>query len=206
MTSCWVKCGSTKPLVVGDGPRDEAAVPRLVERLLSRAVAGDFVSWSRLHQRGIGRGYERKLRYAVLQGRSRGMNGVVATVDSDRAQRGERLQELRDARESDRTAAVPLPVAVGEAVPHLEAWLLDDPHAVRTALRLAANATIPSVRHAKTHKGALQQLIRQSDCDEGVLVILAAIAKQLDPQRCRNAKHTGFEEFADDVQSELGNV
>jgi hypothetical protein len=191
---------------VGDGPRDEAAVPRLVERILNVPVRDEFSAWARLHRSGAGKGYGRKLRYATRQAKDRGADGLVATVDADKATKRTRLGELSDARDEDRASSPPFPTAIGEAVPHLEAWLLDDAEAVRHALQLAHDASIPTVRKTKDPKAKLDDLFALSYRKDEVLVLLTDIARELVPSRCRHASSTGFKGFADEVQSELGQL
>jgi hypothetical protein len=188
---------------VGDGPRDGAAIPRLVERILVADVDAEFSPWARLHARGR-RGYGRKLRYAIRQARDRSLSGVVATVDSDKAPPRERLRELRQSRDDDRTTSAPLPTALGEAVPHLEAWLLDDPEALREALGLDSREDVPTVRKAKHPKTELNSLIEKSSYDRSLLDHLSEISRRCDPIRCRHASETGFKLFVDDVKTELG--
>ena len=53
--------------------------------------------------------------------------------------------ELREARERDRMERPPFPTAFGEADPHGEAWLLDDPTAIRDALELDPEVEIPTL-------------------------------------------------------------
>lgn len=77
-------------MFVGDGKSDEAVVPRLVERILGTGVAEDARGWARLH--GSGRGYHKKLRFAILAAKDSGAAGVVATIDRDRDRRGARLK------------------------------------------------------------------------------------------------------------------
>jgi hypothetical protein len=45
-------------LIVGEGPRDEACVPRLVERILQSPVEPQFEAWARLHRKAAQRGSE----------------------------------------------------------------------------------------------------------------------------------------------------
>ena len=192
-------------LFVADGPLDGVTVPRLVERILQVAVEAETVGWARLHQRGSGSGYGRKLRFAIRQARDGHQEGVVATVDVDRERRGRRLQELRTARAEDRATSPHLAVALGEAYPELEAWLLDDPAAVRQAMGLEKNQPVPTVRKAKDPKDTLEHLLSQSPrSSERPLHVWPNIAQLLEPPRCRHAKETGFADFQDDVRSELG--
>ncbi|MCH7885708.1 MAG: hypothetical protein IIC01_10715, partial [Planctomycetes bacterium] len=116
-------------LFVGDGDRDAATVPHLVEGILGLEITDEFRSWKKLRlqpkstPRGL-RGYTPKLMYAVRAARSRGLDGVVATVDRDAEEPRSRLAKLQEGRDLDRREDPALPTALGEANPHGEAWLL----------------------------------------------------------------------------------
>ena len=127
-------------LFVGDGERDAAMNPPLVEVLTGAEVEATTRPWARLNVRG----YDRKLRFAIRQARDEGLQGVVATIDRDKSSGHDRLRELKAGRTRDRETAPPLPAALGAANPHAEAWLLDDPVAVRTVLGLDNDAAIVS--------------------------------------------------------------
>ena len=58
-------------LFVGDGERDAATIPRIVEIILSTSVGEEFRSWARLHSSP--RGYKRKLLFASRQARDAGI-------------------------------------------------------------------------------------------------------------------------------------
>src|SRR3990172_6353730 len=183
-------------LFIGDGPRDEATVPHLVRPILAVEFVPEFRAWKelRLHRRGHGVG--RKLRYAMTQARDRNILGLIATVDSDKAPQRERLRQLQEARQQDRAKYAPFPTALGEACPHLEAWLLDDPVATRTALQLPADAQIPTVRETQSPKNKLQELVRASpfNRDEHTIIdVLSEIASYFDASRCRHQSETGFD-------------
>jgi hypothetical protein len=92
---------------------------------------------------------------------------------------------------------------LGEAIPHLEAWLIDDAAAVRDALQLSSDATIPNVAKAKDPKLALNGLIDASPSSRDLLSVLREIAYRVQGGRCAHAKETGFAAFIDDVQSEF---
>lgn len=188
---------------VGDGPLDEAAAPVLVSGILGTPVTSDFRPWKgiRLHS---GRGYERKLRFLVQEARHSEVHGVVATVDCDTEDKRVRLKELQAAREESRRTAPPFPTAIGEARPHLEAWLLDDPLAVRTGLRLPSDTDIPNVRHIDSPKEALIDLLSHSDrSTERPSIVWPDIAKNVELARCPHAAETGFAAFVRDVEAEL---
>ena len=147
-------------LVVGDGPRDEAMVPAIVATVLGRPVEAQFEPWARLHDRS-GKGYGRKLRYAIAVARDR-RRALVATLDVDASPRRERMAELQQARDDARSRPDPVPTALGAANPHGEAWLLDDAVAVRSVLGLAADVPVPSVLRVRSPKGALEALMAES--------------------------------------------
>jgi hypothetical protein len=189
-------------LFVGDGPRDEAVVPRLIERVLGVEVTAEFEAWKelRLHGRGLGK----KLLYMLRRARDRGANGVVATVDVDKFTKNDKLGDLKVARSKDREGGHKTPAAIGEADPHLEAWLLDDDVAVRASLGLPSTAAVEAPTKVKSPKDELDRLYKSCNIDRSTVDVLAAIARQLVVDRCGRAKYTGFEAFAEDIRAELG--
>ena len=189
-------------LFVGDGDRDAAMNPPLLKVLTGSEVEPTSRAWARLN---VGKGYGRRLRFAIRQARDEGLQGVVATVDRDKSSGQDRLRELKAGRATDRETAPPLPTALGCANPHAEAWLLDDPVAVREVLELDADTVIPSARKAKSPKDALTGLITQSRrADASVRQILGEIAQRLDPVHCAHKDETGFAAFAEEIREEIG--
>ncbi|MDA1162142.1 MAG: hypothetical protein O3B13_03480 [Planctomycetota bacterium] len=189
-----------KLLFVADGPRDAASLPGLVRSILEREIQAEFTQWA--HLRTGGRGYERKLKFAAAQTRSRGLNGLIAVVDQDRDRRNERRKSLTNARQELADSGKFVAIAVGVAIPHVDAWLLDDVAAVRTGLHLPVETVIPSAGKAKYPKDDLDQLIQQSDFKE-VSKALESISAQVQEGRCQNADKTGFRDFATDCRREL---
>jgi hypothetical protein len=197
-------------LFVGDGPRDKASLPPLVSTILANEVECEFRAWKEIRQHR-GRGYHRKLLYALALARDSRMPGVVAVVDADTQPIRQRLRELQDARKKDRASNPPLPTSLGEARPNVDAWLLDDATAVREVLDLSSDAEIPSVRSVRDPKDSLNEVITQArragasvERDLSTLPFLSKIAIRVSPQRCANAKTTGFEAFQKDIVEELG--
>jgi hypothetical protein len=159
------------------------------------------IPWPRLH--GPGRGFDRKLLFAIRKARQDGLQGVVATIDKDKSPGRDRLRDLEAGRTKDREQAAPLPTALGCADPHSEAWLLDDPVAVRETLRLAPDA-IPSARKTGRPKDSLTELHTESPrAAEPIRTILVEIAQALVPRRCQHAKETGFARFEKEVEDEI---
>ncbi len=190
-------------LVVSDGPRDHAVLPVIMETVLGMNPDCTFLAWSeiRLHR---GRGYARRMQFALVQARTSGMAGVVCTVDCDNAHARTRLKELASTRNDDRCNNQPLPTAVGEARPHVEAWLLDDRTAICRVLNLAHDEALPLVHKVASPKDELDRLIDKSESHKGVsrLLTLKAIAQSLDHSRCTNAKSTGLKEFVEELINE----
>ena len=161
-----------------------------------------FIAWKevRLH----GRGFGKKLAYAILRAKESGSKAVIATVDCDNAQPRSRLRQLSDARELDRAKNPPFPTALGEANPHLEAWLLDDNVAVRRAIQLPTDIAIPNCKDVASPKDALNDIVRKQEASQlSYVEALGMIAACVDPKRCVHAKDTGFAAFVDDVRHEL---
>lgn len=190
---------------VGDGRRDAVTVPTLVKKLLGREIAEESRPWARLHE--AGKGYSRKLLYAIRRAKDGRNAGVVAVVDQDRELRGKRLEALKQARMADREKYGAFPVAVGEACPHGEAWLPDDAAAVRKALRLAPDVSVPSVAKTRSPKLELERLQANSPrAAENHLAVWADIADWIEPTRYAHPDKSGFTAFAQDVRNELSYI
>lgn len=190
--------------IVADGPRDEATLPELVNRILPQDVHAEFSPWPRLHKVGTEPDYTRKLRYAIMQARKRLLHGVVAVVDRDSDRAHERRRALRNARQEARHMGENLPCAIGVAVPHVDVWLLDDATAVCAALRLPEATDIPSVRGDADPKATLSGLIAVAELPN--LPTLTEIASQVEPDRCMQRNRTGFAEFVEECIEELANI
>jgi hypothetical protein len=188
---------------VGDGPRDGATVPHLVQKILGLDVDPSTNHWARLNAGG--QGYSRKVLFAILQAIDAGAAGLVAVVDRDKDDAWSRLRKLQEGRELHRQKRPPFPTALGEAVPHGEAWLMGDPIAIKEALDLKDDVAIPSLRRIKDPKGDLNRLIEISKHGRETdrMIVLGHIARLVDPERCMHIEETGFARFAVDVLSEF---
>jgi hypothetical protein len=187
-------------LFLCDGPRDFPVVPRLVEKAIEYPVRPKSTPWFHLRD---ARGYQGKLRFAMLAARKDSLAGVVATIDADKASRRDLLRGLRDARTALREVDL-LPLAVGVADPHCEAWILDDGTAVRKVLGLAAETAVPSMRPGLNAKATLLGLIHSSRrAGEAVAGLFGEIAEALALTQCLHATDTGLAAFVADVRSEL---
>jgi hypothetical protein len=190
-------------LFIGDGERDEVTIPRLAEKVLGCPIRGKFHRWVRFHKPRENRARSR-LQFAYLQAQDAKAVGIIAVVDTDKDPQRVRLRDLRKERDVERAVGPPFPTALGEAVPHGEAWLLDDPVAVRRALALAAEHHIPTIRQAKRPKDVLEELLRKSErADVSPGEVWADIAGLVDLPRCCHARETGFHQFVEDVRHEL---
>jgi hypothetical protein len=194
-------------LFVMDGPRDHATIPHLVGRLLGVKVRPIPTAWKRLRQKAGVSGYRRQLQYLIREARDASAVALIATVDKDKEARRQKLRELLKARDDDRASSPAFPTALGEAAPHGEAWLLDDPVAVRRAFGLESDYQVPNVVKVNSPKDTLEELKRHSNrAEDPILEILTDIAKLVDPTRCVHAKETGFHGLLEEVRRELAPV
>jgi hypothetical protein len=191
---------------IGDGPRDHVTVPRLVGRMLGVTFRTREVQWARLRQVSGRSGYRRQLLFAIAQALDAGAAALLAVVDRDKDDKRTKLAELTTARDEARGNAnlAILPVALGEAVPHGDAFLLDDPVAVRRGLRMGGDTSIPNVRHAKSPKDEIDRLRRESErAHDSILEVLEEIAGLIEPNRYAHPRETGFHRLAEDVRHEF---
>jgi hypothetical protein len=96
-----------------------------------------------------------------------------------------------------------MPAALGEAVPHLEAWLLDDDVAVRSAFDFAPDTQIEAPTKVKSPKETLDKYHTASKTTKAVVETLAEIAANLAVTHCARSGHTGFHAFCEEVNREL---
>lgn len=185
-------------LYVSDGERDRRMLPPIVRKVIGEHDLVDFRAWHDIQLQGsFGRakttGYGRKLSFMIAAA-ARDDHSLIATVDRDRAG-SERLRELKQARGD----IPPVAVAVGEAIPHGEAWLVDDLVPLRTHLGLDPHAPRPDL---KDPKASLHALIREADRSD-VLEIIESIAEDLAIERCQMARETGLAAFVDDLKDQF---
>lgn len=192
-------------LVVGDGPRDAVALPDVVLNLLGLDVPTVYSNWHHVsYLKGRGSAYTRKLKYLTRRALDRGCGGLAVVVDADKSPRREKLRELHRGRDEDRSSNPAFPTALGEAIPHFDAWLLDDPVAVRKGLNFGGDVEVPNAVKVDSPKKVLSKLIRACPLDDtDDSEILGEVARCLCRKRCVHAKKTGFENFCNEVDVEL---
>jgi hypothetical protein len=178
-----------KVLFISDGPRDVAALPAIVCGVLRAPAAAIEPSdhsrpWSKV--KGHGKGYCRRMQAMIALARANRIPARVCTVDCDNAARRKRLGDLHLARDNDRNRNSPLPAALGEARPHLEAWLIDDPDALRQALPSCRGTDMPSFSKIPKPKEWLNTLLDEDGCEDGPsrTAKIVEIANRLDHSRC----------------------
>ncbi len=191
--------------ILGDGPLDNAMLPPIIKRILDHEINPEFKAWKdiRLHGKG---GYAARLKYAIRRVKAIGsLQAVVAVVDQDKDNKGTRIVKLREARDADRHHNIP--TSVGRAIPHGEAWLIDDHEAVKEGLGLPADAKIPSVAKIGNPKGALNEIQRRQKGDlQSRKDAYACIAMNVQLARCRFPGKTGFKEFVEDLETEFADL
>ena len=194
-------------LVIGDGPRDSIALPKLVQHLMRKQTKWQYEDWhtrSHLFGRGKGTVYTKKVKYFTRLAKDRDCVALVVS-DTDRAPYGEKLRQLRTGRDEDRQIHPPFPTAIGEANPHFDVWLLDDAHAVKTVVGCSSSA-VPNIRNCTSPKDILTNLVVESDIESELSVVLGLIVDEFDVSRCNHDNETGLEEFAEEVRIELQHV
>ena len=209
---------SLKLLIVGDGPRDGFSLPPLVRTALGREIAHQFQDWhyvlfkdgGRVPERGRvrllgGKIVRRKLLFLLETVLADGFDGLVVVADRDTAGRRVRLREMTEWRTvaQDVPEYHAVPIALGEANRHVEAWLLDDAQAVQQTCGLPADAAIPGA-DCRDPKAEVDSLIHAAGFTlEGGL---AAVAVAVSPDRCRRPQTTGFKQFVDDLRREFAHL
>jgi hypothetical protein len=223
-------------LILGEGPTDlgrvqpdgtleqEGPLPILVRKLL-REVAPEIVLDLRAQPsskrprrfpesvRKMGRsryGYANRLRGLLGLNEGRAADAIVMVVDRDGQRHQDRIDDLNKGRRELKQESKPC--AVGVAIEMIEAWLLADEKALRTALEDPGIQRQPdpesltardeaSDAHAK---GRLQRLMEQalgrtipkSDFPIHYAAIAEAAAIEVLRQRCSE----GFQPFAEQVR------
>lgn len=197
-----------KLLAVGDGPRDQRALPILVCKILDAELETRYDDWHQVRVRKQrGTIYARKLKYLTRRAQADGFAALAVVVDRDKSPARQKLRELRTGRDEDRQNQPPFPTAVGEASPHFDVWLLDDAVAIRDALELPADVPIPNAPKSDYPKDSLSELIERSAIDfADVSDALGEIARRLSTSRCAHRKVTGFAAFEKEVLDEIKPV
>ena len=151
-----------------------------------------------LRPRKRGHGFISELPTFARQLQDEGADIMVAVVDTDNTQIGERRQLLREAKERCVNLGVPLCIADGLAVRQLEAWLLADESAIFQVFDgNRASVTFPNPEHEPDPKTTLNHIVRTLTegrevtfvpfADELATAIRLALLRQRCPQ---------FDEFA----------
>jgi hypothetical protein len=194
--------------ILGDGPLDNAMLPPIIKRILDVEINPEFKAWKdiRLNRKSSKGGYGAKLKYAVRRVKATDdLQSLVAVVDQDKDRKKTRIIELKEAREVERHQGIP--TSVGQAIPHGEAWLIDDHEAVKKGLGLPADAQIPSVKKPGNPKSALNDVHQQHKGDlQSRKDAYACIAKNVRLSRCRFPEKTGFKEFVEDLMKEFSEI
>ncbi len=178
---------------VADGDRDHWMLPALVQTIIGAHDEGGFLRWRDIQlQGGLKGGLGRKLQL-VVRAAEQENEAVVATVDRD-ATHGERLRELQQHRGDPS-----IPVALGEANPHGEAWLVDDIEPLRTHLGLGAEEQGADRRNPKKW---LDGLVARADRGSAS-VVYPRLAADVRLKRCTQAKRTGFRAFVTDLEDQF---
>ncbi|MBI3819173.1 MAG: hypothetical protein HY286_10815 [Planctomycetes bacterium] len=197
-----------------DGERDAKALPHIIHNILeSKPECRSITSFSPRHWKDLRfhnrdkkarlQGYAKKLQYIIDENHNGIGRAIVAVVDRDRDADGARVRELRSTRTDARLQAIRVPLAIGEAIPHGEAWLLPDRHVVAGVFEVdPAEVNIK----AKSPKDELQRLGEKKITKEKFSDRLETLAKKVRVHVIADRSDNGFAEFAEDIKKELGSL
>lgn len=87
-----------------------------------------------------------------------------------------------------------------------EAWLLDDPVAVRRGLGLSNDFQVPNIRDVKSPKETLEELRKESELPFDSILDVQRIVGHVDFTRYLHSDETGFKAFEKDVKHSLKSV
>ncbi len=145
-----------------EGNSDYPVIPHLSRRLVSDHFADIALSEdSVLRPRKRGHGFIREMPAFARQLIDDGAHVLVAVVDTDDTQIGERLKLLRETVQRCAELSRPICIAEGMAVRSLEAWLLADETAIFQIFDGdRANVNFPSPERDPDPKTRLNQIVR----------------------------------------------
>ncbi len=155
-------------------------------------------------------GYANKLGLMPGLREGREADAIVAVVDRDGEKNKGKIVELNKGREELQKANKPC--AVGLAIEEIEAWLLADEKALRTALNDPNIQRQPDPESLKGHKESkvrLQLLIDQNQANQatpdGLVGLCAEIARASEIKALETRCPDGFKPFAAQVR-EFANL
>ena len=145
-----------------EGNSDYPVIPCLARRVVAEsfpviALASDSV----LRPSKRGHGFVGELPTFARQLQADGVHIVVAVVDTDSTQIGERLRLLRGAKQRCTELGIAVCIAEGLAVRALEAWLLADEAAIFKLFDGdRSSVTFSSPEHHPAPKSTLNRIVR----------------------------------------------
>jgi len=162
-----------------DGNSDYPVIPVLCRRLIQEhfpEIPQEDIS--ELRPRKTGHGFVRELPVFARQLQNRGVDIIVAIVDTDNTLINERRRLLREAQEKCRVQQIPACIADGLAVRAMETWLLAD----ETALFAVFDGdrpleALPAPENDPAPKDTLNRLVRI--LTDGEEVTFVSFAREL---------------------------
>jgi hypothetical protein len=192
------------------GPDNLHPLPCLIHRLINtppdaRYIPTRFASVPHVGGKGRLHGkLARKVNRAVLQAKAKGCAGVVILIDQDRDRKTNRLEALRQGRESLAGNPIYPPCAVGTAIETFEAWMIADPEAIKKAGGDPSKAP-PNPEAHRTPKAAADRVFQTSG-GSGLGERYRVVALQADIGTLERRCPGGFKPFAEEVRERIGHV
>ena len=181
-----------------EGNSDYPILPVLSWRVIHAYSADIELAREELRPRKRGHGFVKELPTFVAQLNDKGVDIVVAVVDTDTARVGERRGLLADARRRCAEMGLPVCIADGLAVHALEAWLLADEVAIFEVFDGdRRTVTFASCENDRTPKATLNSIVRTLTEGQEISFVTHAdeLAQKIElsllRQRCQH-----FDEFA----------
>jgi len=192
-------------------PEKLPALPRLVHRLLDEPEGAEYkVGLFRqvAHNRGKGKAPEKKAKAAVLLAKQGGYHAVVIVRDRDRKRTADRLDPIKQKRESVLGSCLPA-CAIGLAVETFDAWMIADGKAVGAAGGDAARSH-PSPESLDQEEGTgghpKDRAIELFGSSRALTAAYADIAAHVDLDLLEKLCPKGFAPFAEEVRERIGPV
>jgi hypothetical protein len=188
-----------KVLLVSEGKHEESgALESLVIRLSPQI---ESCTWDRVSRvdvatlHGKGRGYfKRVLRWAI-EARKRDYDALVLVIDQDG--HPERIRELDEAQGN---TTIPIPKALGIAIPVFDAWMLADEQALSAVLKFTVS-TQPEPEFIRDAKLRCASLLQMSTSELSQRDFYAQVAQVLNLERLEQRCPKGFGVFAARVRA-----
>lgn len=186
-----------------EGNSDYNVIPILVKRYLAEKYSELSVTVETLRPNQRGYGFVKKLPEFAALLHSKEVSVIVAVVDTDAAVVGERRRLFQEAINACSDKQIPVCVSYGLSVRSLEAWLMSDITALKTAFQsLRVLTEPPDPESISDPKRELNQMVQ--DLTDGAIKTYSnhadKIAHQIDLDKIQR-RCARFADFLKEIDS-----